>query len=330
MAQDKPHDSLFRFSWSDLPTARAHFQGALSARLSEQLDWSTLALQPGSFMDERFQDFHSDVLYQVQTLDKKPVFLYLLFEHQSSMDRFMGLRVLTYLTRIWDQHLSQFPKTRQLPPIVSLVLYQGRERWTAPMQFQELVELPPTLQADLEAHLPKFCYVLEDLSAIPDEDLQGTALGKMTLLLFKHSEDGDLWLRFASWLDTVRQILSDQSTGLRAVEALYRYILSVAATAPPPEVRVALQQHLGSQTEAHLVSYAEQLRTEGRVEEARTFILQLLKARFPKANWSDVGQQLIGIPTDLLSQIHLDAAVATSSRQFRALLAQRLGGSGGA
>jgi hypothetical protein len=110
------------------------------------------------------------------------------------MDRFMALRLLIYLTRIWDQHLSQFPKTRQLPPIVSLVLYQGRERWTAPVQFQDLIDLPSALQAGLEKYFPKFCYQLEDLSAIPDEDLRGTALGKMTLLLLKHSEDGDLWL----------------------------------------------------------------------------------------------------------------------------------------
>jgi hypothetical protein len=134
---------------------------------------------------------------------------------------------------------------------------------------------------------------------------------------------------FASWLDTVSQILSDQSTGLRAVEALYRYILSVASTAPPPDVRVALQQHLGSQLEAHLVSYAEQLREEGRQlgwkESIRISILQLLQARFPKADWTDVNGKLLNREADLLSQILIDAGVATNARQFRTLLAKRIG-----
>ena len=71
-----------------------------------------------------------------------------------------------------------------------------------------------------------------------------------------------IWEHFAKWLDTVAEILAEGTGGLRAVEALFRYIVSITPTAPPPEVWEALRRRLGPQLEARLVSWGELLRPQ--------------------------------------------------------------------
>ena len=46
MSQDKPHDSLFRYAFSDPATITAHFQAVLPPKVVEALDWPSLMLQP--------------------------------------------------------------------------------------------------------------------------------------------------------------------------------------------------------------------------------------------------------------------------------------------
>lgn len=131
----------------------------------------------------------------------------------------------------------------------------------------------------------------------------------------------------SSWLDTVEEILSDQTNGLRAVEALFRYILSITSIAPPSEVLEAVRTKFGPQTEAKMMSWAEQLREEGsregKSEALRWSIVQTLTLRFPKANWSDVVGLLASLDVSELEQVHADTLKASSARQFRVLWAGR-------
>ena len=170
-------------------------------------------------------------------------------------------------------------------------------------------------------------YLLGSDTAIVKADLRGTALGRMALLLLKHASDGDIWQRFASWLDTVEEILSDQTNGLRAVEALFRYILSITPIAPPPEVLEAVRARFGPKMEVQMISWAEQLDTQGQrkgeLKALRRSIAQALAARFPKANWSDIDGQLATLEVSELDQVLADALKASSARQFRTLLAGR-------
>ena len=319
----QPHDSLVRFTWSDLTTARKHFQEVLPAALVAQLDWSTLKQCPGTFIDATLQAFHSDLLFEVRDRQDSPLLLYLLFEHQSSVDAWMAFRILVYMVRIWEAHLKIHPKATKLPPVLPLVLYQGADRWTAPLKFEDLIVVTPELREILGPHFPRFEYLLEDLSTVADADLRGTALGRMALLLLKHASDGDIWQRFASWLDTVEEILSDQTNGLRAVEALFRYIVSITSIAPPSEVLEAVRARFGPQTEAKMMSWAEQLREEGTREgeskALRRSIVQALTLRFPKADWSDIVGLLASIDVSELEQVHADTQTASSARQFRVL-----------
>jgi predicted transposase/invertase (TIGR01784 family) len=94
-----PHDALFRFTFSQPEHAAALLKSNLPAAIAEQIEWSTLALEPGSFVDEQLAWRHSDLLFTVN-LEGRETFIYLLIEHQSSPDPQMAWRVLRYVARL--------------------------------------------------------------------------------------------------------------------------------------------------------------------------------------------------------------------------------------
>jgi hypothetical protein len=86
---------------------------------SLSIDYGTLELESGSFIDPELADSHSDLLFSAR-LHGDPVLLYLLLEHRSTNDRAMPLRAYQYLARIWKRHFQE--NGLPLPLIIPLVV----------------------------------------------------------------------------------------------------------------------------------------------------------------------------------------------------------------
>jgi predicted transposase/invertase (TIGR01784 family) len=111
----QPHDKLVKSTFSDPDNACAFLQANLPRKLARRIDWSTLSLASGSFIDPEFAATSSDLLF-IAKIDGQPAFLYILFEHQNQEDPLIGLRLLTYMVRIWSDHLRDDPGATKLPP----------------------------------------------------------------------------------------------------------------------------------------------------------------------------------------------------------------------
>ena len=120
-----PHDALFKAVFGQPEHARGALRAVVPAAMAEALDWSTLALQPGSFVDPELSPSHTDLLYAAAWRGGAEVPVYVLFEHQSSADRWMPLRLLRYMVRIWERWLKDHQDATALPAIVPIVLGQG-------------------------------------------------------------------------------------------------------------------------------------------------------------------------------------------------------------
>ena len=116
----QPHDKLVKSTFSDPDNARAFLQAHLPLQLTNCIDWTTLNLVSGSFIDPEFAASSSDLLFTAQ-INGQTAFLYILFEHQNEEDPFIGLRLLTYMVRIWNDLLHNNPGTAKLPPILTLL-----------------------------------------------------------------------------------------------------------------------------------------------------------------------------------------------------------------
>ena len=89
------------------------------------------------------------------------------------------------MVRIWEQALHQ---KQPLLPILPLVFYHGRHRWTVAENFRALFETP----VELEPYLPEYRYLLYDLNRYKDEELQGAKILRAPLLLLKYIFRRDL------------------------------------------------------------------------------------------------------------------------------------------
>ncbi|MFO0715104.1 MAG: Rpn family recombination-promoting nuclease/putative transposase [Sandaracinus sp.] len=180
-----PHDALFKAVFSLPEHAEAELRAVLPARLARRIDWSTLALAGGSFVDEALKERHSDLLYSVH-IEGRPLLLYLLFEHQSTVDEGMAFRLLRYMVRIWERELGERP-TEGLPLVVPIVVSHAPGGWTAPRRFEELFALPHHSHEVL-SFVPRFRYVVDDLAKTSSGELEArllSALAELALSLLR-------------------------------------------------------------------------------------------------------------------------------------------------
>ena len=184
----QPHDRLFRKVFSEPAEAAGLLRVHVPQWLADTLDWSSLSLMPDSYVDDDLQASESDLLYTVEQRPgaaepgdaRRSLRLYLLFEHQSTPDRWMRFRLLKYCCRIWDDFLrsDEAEETPDLPPIVPLVFYQGESRWRHTTQFSDLFAKPVRGWP----WTPQFRHLLMDQSQTEVGAVQGETLGRIAQL----------------------------------------------------------------------------------------------------------------------------------------------------
>jgi len=234
------------------------------ASLSQALQWEQLELRPGSYVDERLAHLESDLLFRVpfQGLD---LFLYCLFEHQSQVDKWMLLRLLSYMVEIWQELLKANPRLERLPPIVPVVLYQGPSRWTVSTRLLDRLDLPGPLAAELRRYQPAFEHLLIDLSQVKTEDLKGDLLGRLGLGLMKAAAED----RLEKWLEQGAPLLAEllqQEHVPGIVETLLRYLMAADSSLDLEQVSRAISSAQNDEIKNRIMSLAEKLIEKGRQE----------------------------------------------------------------
>ncbi len=117
------HDALFRKFLGNIEVARDFLAIHLPPHLRERCDFTTLAMESGSFIEDDLRTQCSDILYSVQTSAGKG-YIYTLVEHQSRPEKLMAFRLLKYAVAAMQRHLEQGNDT--LPVVIPLLFYHGR------------------------------------------------------------------------------------------------------------------------------------------------------------------------------------------------------------
>ncbi|MEZ4362939.1 MAG: Rpn family recombination-promoting nuclease/putative transposase [Kofleriaceae bacterium] len=270
-----PHDALVKAVFGQPEHAAGVLRTIVPSEVGEAIEWRTLTLCPGSFIDAVLAYQHSDLLFAARWRAGHKALLYFLLEHQSSPSTGepMAFRMLRYQLRIWERWLADHPKARTLPVIVPLVLYHGAARWSEVPAFEDLLELPLALRPALEPYLVRSSYLLHDLSNYSEDELLTmrwhTAVAKVaTVLLQQARADIDLVALLARWLGPLREVASSP-TGRDALAQLLRYILEVHERTTPDALQTLLERELGPRAKESLMTAAQRLREEGRQEGHR-------------------------------------------------------------
>ena len=167
MAND--HDSSYKFLFSNPELVRDLIIGFVPDEWLHSLDYSTLEKVPGSYISEDFRNRADDIVWRVK-VGGEWIYLYLLIEFQSSVDKYMALRMMVYQGLLYQDLIkrAEVLDDGRLPPILPIVLYNGSQRWTAPIDVGDLIPPVPGL---VEQFKPKHKYLLINENAYSDSEL---------------------------------------------------------------------------------------------------------------------------------------------------------------
>jgi predicted transposase/invertase (TIGR01784 family) len=288
--QPNVHDAFFKEMLSRPEHAASLLQQILPASIAARIHFDSLAPCAGSYVDEALKERHSDLLFSVP-LEGRPALVYLLFEHQSTVDALMSFRLLRYEVRIWERWLRDNPGARKLPVILPVVLHHSVDGWTGTVAFEDLLDVDQATLADVAPYVPHFQFLLEDISHETDEALRAraiTALARLSLWCLRHArEPWELVDRLGAWLDLVREVRGAPH-GVAALVRIMRYIFATNEPDQPEALVRRLLAAVGEEGKEEIMTAADQLIERGReqglkqgLEQGRReVLLDLLRERF--------------------------------------------------
>lgn len=255
----QPHDRLFRAVFSDPAEAASLIRKALPDTIRRRLNWTTLTLTDGTFIDEELRESQVDLLYEVEDTDTgEPTSVYVLLEHQSTPDPLMRLRLLRYCCRIWETDFRNNPDRHGWRLIVPVVFYQGTRGWRYSTEFSaEFLEAHRTLP-----WVPKFAHVLLDQTNLAPEAVTGSVRARIAqlLLMAASGHQPDTSLRLVTDLASLPEAGGEGNLGL--------FISYLAKTQDRERLDTFKQtmHNRGIDIGGELMTYAEELLAEGRAE----------------------------------------------------------------
>jgi hypothetical protein len=265
------HDRTFKAAISDVRVAREFFEQHLPETVLALVDLATLKLSPNTYIDKELQAFSSDVLFEVELKNHNKAYLYLLVEHQSSVDPLMPFRLWNYKMRIWSDFLKQSDR-KTLPLIFSLVFYHGREPYSGNRKLSDLIQGPRDI---VESSLfdP---FQIVDTHDISDEALRERRWSGIMEFMFKHVYAREIW-PFVQPLIEMLKKLEKESRADNLVHTLLKYWLIAAETSKGPKAFIeAVQEGISTPIRSEFMTMGEQWIQQGEAH----MLANLLKAKF--------------------------------------------------
>lgn len=137
-----------------------------------QIDRNAITRIDTTYILPDFSEKEADLVYRLKIKNQEVIF-YLLLELQSTVDFQMSYRLLVYMMGIWRDVLKNIPpeeaakKDFRLPSIVPIVLYNGRDKWTACRSFKDILAASELFKE----YLVDFKYILIDVNRYDERTL---------------------------------------------------------------------------------------------------------------------------------------------------------------
>jgi len=271
-------DRGYRKLFSHPEMVRDLLTGFVQEEWVGQLDFGTLERQNGSYVADDLREREDDAVWRVRCRDSW-LYVYVLLEFQSSVDRFMAVRMMTYVGLLYQDLVQRkdLAAGALLPPVVPIVLHAGDEEWSAATDVAELVVAAPH---GLARWRPSVSYLLLEerrLAASLDPSVRNLAAA-----LFRLEHDRRphaiiaLLASLGAWLaDPARAELR------RAFEVMIERVLrpgtGPAVAAPTLEERRAMLETNWARWERE---WHERSEAHGRAAERAALLARLLERRF--------------------------------------------------
>ncbi len=269
------------------------------------LDFRKVQRVDTTFIADNFRQQEPDMVFLLPFKDdnETEVMIYILIEHQSTVDPVMGFRLLFYMCHIWDQQRQKWvsenvPKSAwRFRPIIPVLFYTGEERWQVLPSLETLMDAPEVLTR----FIPRFETLFLDVKSVSDETLLKTErpFGWLMTLLKQEFADETAFIAALERLGVHLDTLSDADKELwkQAIYYLYLLIFCRRSTSERETLEEIVSEHqeslqLSAEEARQMQTIAEYYLEQGARTNAIQNILTVLQTRFSDRNTRSVEQAL--------------------------------------
>jgi hypothetical protein len=258
-----------------------------------ELDFRTLTKVSGSYISDDLRNREDDIIWKVRWHKQKDewLYIYLLIEFQSTVDRFMAVRIMVYIGLLYQDLIKTkaIQAEQKLPPVLPLVLYNGEDSWNAPREISTLIAPVPD---KLSKYCPQLQYLLMDERHDYSDEQLSEKLNNLVAVLFR-LEKSRSKPETQQALKVLRQWLTNAPPSLRT--AFRTWFRRVKLPRHLPKTVLSefndlqeIENMLANTADDWLEQSKQEGRKEGRKEGLKegklTILINLLEERFGSLN----------------------------------------------
>jgi len=143
------HDKSYKRLFSNPELVKELIEGFVSPEIACVLDFDSLEKVEGSFITPAMKEREGDLIWKLKA-EQTTVYVYLLLEFQSTVNHAMPVRMMQYISALYDSLIQQKHSDVKdgLPPVLPIVLYNGDAHWTAKTSIQDMMPTYPKAQGN--------------------------------------------------------------------------------------------------------------------------------------------------------------------------------------
>ena len=275
------HDSGYKLLFSYSKMVEGLLRGFVRQGWVEDLDFTTLERVNESFTSDGLEQRHADMVWRLRSKSEGKGWFYVFFllEFQSTSDPFMAVRLLTYVALLYSGLVRAKAVTLKegLPAVVSVVLYNGKRPWKAPI---DLASLYRSVPPGCIPYLPQLTYILIDETRLTPEELALAGNRVASLFRLETLKREDLPALQAELVRLLPR--KDEDPELR--RALLRWVQRLLRRLLPGVTILDDDFEEMPMLEETLLEWRDEARKEGlregEIKGRRQFLLEQLEQRF--------------------------------------------------
>ena len=296
------NDPAYKRLFSRPRMVRDLLTGFAARGWSAELDLGSLTPLPASYVSHDLRQRHGDLVWRLRFRDERWLFVVLLLEFQSAVDRSMAVRMLTYTALLYQKLIAEgaLRERSVLPPVLPVVIYNGRQPWTVPVDVAQLIA--SGRGGSLARYQPSQRYFLLDEGRVGSADLPSGNLVSALIALETNRDRARAPALLGALIDLLRKQDDEALTaafGEWAAQVLLPRRFGRSVTGPLPrleEVRAMLAETVQEWT----AEWVEQGREQGQ----RELLCHLAAGKFDAAASARLAAKLEGVEdADRLAQV---------------------------
>ena len=196
----KDYDSAYKYLFSNKRIFHQFLTQFIDESFTRNIKLEDIEQVDRSFVSDEFLKRESDIIYKVK-LEKREVYIYVLLEFQSTVDKSIPVRMLLYILQLYDQ-LFRNSRKGKLPAVFPIILYNGSEKWTVPRDVATLIE-----SSIPEKYIPSFQYYAVIEKEVPDRVLKRVK-GLVSAIIYLEKQGDEKSLGQA--IETVIELIAEE------------------------------------------------------------------------------------------------------------------------